>query len=482
MINQDECEVFPELNKPDLILHSTKLKDEPWIICNANQIRLIQSARISEYNLQANYVLAGNIDFENKDFTSIGDFTGTFDGNGKTISNVNIVSEGSGTTNIGFFQKIGSPIRPGRVTNLIIEQADLTIPSSVTSVVNAGILTGLVEHEDSVISAVTIRSSAVFGNKSVSVVQNLGGLVGSVKNGTIINARVNTSVSNGGASDDRMGGLVGNVVNDGMIQNSVSTGDVSNGGGGEDRMGGLVGEFAGKSIDRSIASGNVFSGGDAIDVMGGLIGLQEGLRENKFENCIATGDVHSGDAKIMVSMLPVCGVGMGHKCPNQNALGGLVGYVAGCLVDTPAQQITSYALGSLLSLGDSLGGLFGCFDSTSSHTNVENLYWNQQTSGLMAAIGNSPCLGNDGCTDQTTFQLVSATSLTNFNSPLWSYGNTSQYPGLTFTNEAGQTCTVRPIVTSGLDTNISAEFTICPDQINSNSFHPMCKTKPSGCP
>ena len=578
-ISQNDCENFPQLNKADSMVRADRLQNKPWIICNANQLKLIQSLTSSVYDVQDEYILARNIDFGGKDVTPIDNFIGTFDGNGRTISNFTIVSE---TPTIGFFQQIGSASASGRVINLVIAQATIKVTSS-TATIYAGILAGRLQHKDSVISDVTISSGSVSGDTTSTHAHYLGGLIGHADNGTIINGSAHISVvnggfefdrmgglvgqsegsatidnstatgnvsngdagadfmgglvgetggtsmvqnsiatgnvshgdvgddrmgglvgltygqskidnstatgnvSNGGADSDRMGGLVGFTYGQSKIDNSSATGNVSNGGAGSDRMGGLVGEFREKSnIRRSIASGDVFSGGVDIDVMGGLIGLQQNS-QNKFEDCIATGDVELGDGTETATELDSCGMNNGYVCGTKNALGGLVGYVPGCSAragGTGAMQLRSYALGNVKSSGDSLGGVFGCFTS-SVLTNITDLYWNSQTSGLSStAIGNSnqTCSSTDGCTSHVTFQLISATNLPNFNSSTWNYGNNAEYPGLIFTSTMGQTCTVRPIVTSGSDTKTSAEFTICPVQVNVDSFHPMCRAKPLGCP
>ena len=279
----------------------------------------------------------------------------------------------------------------------------------------------------------TITSSTAMGavSQGGDDVDYMGGLVGQKQSGTIISSTATGAVSQGEGDSDSMGGLVGRQSNSGMIRNSTASGDVSQGGDASDNMGGLVGrQTTGTTIEDSIASGDVSDGGNAVDNMGGLVGFQS-VPASKAQSSLSLGSVLNGGG-------------------GSNRLGGLIGEAV----------------------------------SGSSKT---NLYWNTQTSGLTVDVGSGTC---GSCSNQTTAQLIQATSFTGLNTPTsmptagpWDFGTTSQYPGLTFTS-GDQTCTLRPVLTSAASTSTTtaAEFEICPDAEDADSFHPTCRAKPTGCP
>ena len=418
------------------------------LICQADQ--LSDTNAYIRSNLGQRYLLGKDITLSGS-FTPIGTITGLFDGGGHTISDLMI---SSGSVNVGFFGQIASG---SVVKNLNFQDPSVSFTGTVAA--NIGVLagdsSGRIENVN-----VTGNTARVSGNTMNPNSQSVGGLVGQQTNGTIISSMASGNVSNGGSEKDYMGGLVGRQ-NGGTIENSTASGDVSNGGSEKDSMGGLVGWQSNGGMTRnSIASGDVSQGGDGGDRMGGLFGRQT---TGTIEDSIASGDVSDGgDA-------------------NDN-MGGLVGLQS--FPSSIAQS--SLSLGSVLDgggqSGDQLGGLMG-----EAVVGIRtNLYWNTQTSGLAVGVRTGSC---GSCFDRSTAALTQATSLTGLNTPTsatagpWNFGTTSQYPGLTFTS-GDQTCIVRPVLTSAASTSTTtnAEFAICPDAVDADSFHPMCRAKPTGCP
>ena len=115
----------------------------------------------------------------------------------------------------------------------------------------------------------------------------LGGLVGYNEEGSISNCYATGSIS-GGNYSGRLGGLVGyNYF--GSISNCYATGNVS---GGEDsyELGGLMARNSGGSISNCYATGNV-SGGFGSEHLGGLVGCNNG----SIINCYATGSISGED-------------------------------------------------------------------------------------------------------------------------------------------------------------------------------------------
>ena len=88
-----ECTFFGDLNQPDQMVRSSK-DGEPWVICIGEQLSLIGT---DSYPLTDNYILAEDLDAEGEELPPMGDesraFTGTFDGNGRRITNFQIPAE-----------------------------------------------------------------------------------------------------------------------------------------------------------------------------------------------------------------------------------------------------------------------------------------------------------------------------------------------------------------------------------------------------
>ena len=178
-------------------------------------------------------------------------FTGTFDGQGKTISNL-FINRGS-TGNVGLFGDVGLG---GSVQNVGLEDPVVTGTGNFVSV------GGLVGDNGGRISACYVSGGTVTGSRDV------GGLVGG-NEGTISACYVlGGTVTGTGSVFGSVGGLVGN--NDGTITVSyVSGGTVT--GTGNFGIGGLVGLNDGP-ITASYVSGGTVTG----STVGSLVGWNTG--------------------------------------------------------------------------------------------------------------------------------------------------------------------------------------------------------------
>ena len=242
-----------------------------------------------------------------------------------------------------------------------------------------------------------LRSSAT-GNVSVLVDlgssighQNVGGLVGSNINSTIVDSHATGNVT---VSDniESVGGLVGLnntglfVTPSALISNSYATGDVT---GGRSSIGGLVGQNAETSrIVDSYATGNVkannstqnigglvgwnnagtISGSHASGTVtasgvsvGGLVGNNGGAAAS-ITNSYATGDVNGGPVSQGVGGLAGSNSG---TISGSHATGNVRGEIAGGLVGGNAGLITdSFSSGNVFG-SYAAGGLVGQMDGGS---------------------------------------------------------------------------------------------------------------------
>ena len=197
----------------------------------------------------------------NPGFTPIGDgttgFTGTFDGNGFTISNLYI--NRASTDNIGLFGVVGSG---GEVKNV-------------------GLVDVYVKGDDRTGGLVGSSSGTInycYTTGTVSGINRTGGLVGE-NNSSITNCYATGNTTGTGSY---AGGLVG--FNSYTITNSYATGNVT---GVQAKGGGLVGQNNG-TITNCYATGNVI--GTRQDI-GGLVG--DNPNGSSISNCYTTGNITS---------------------------------------------------------------------------------------------------------------------------------------------------------------------------------------------
>ncbi len=190
--------------------------DETWTaITNATELKAIENDMAGKYYLANDITLNG--DFQAIGWLDSGDtaFTGTFDGNGKTVSGLTIASG----SNNGLFA-----INGGTIKNLTVKDASVTVSTQ------GGIIAG-VNNKDGVISNCTVSDSIVAGTfyseYSISYRYwlnygyQVGGIVG-LNKGTVYQCVNNNTDVRGWLE---VGGIVG--CNTGKVSQCVSSGDIN---------------------------------------------------------------------------------------------------------------------------------------------------------------------------------------------------------------------------------------------------------------
>jgi uncharacterized repeat protein (TIGR02543 family) len=236
--------VYRADNGGQLVLVQAGSADAPFLIHDETDLRRVgrgaeNPAGFTNWTLSAHYRLMADIILTQDEWTRIGDnpalpnnpdeFTGTFDGNGKIITGLEIDKVGNEAQ--GMFGIIGTG---GVVRNLGL--VDVNIAGHV----------------------------------------HVGGVAGySEVGGTIENCYVTGTVSGFSA----VGGLIG--MNNGIVRNSYATAAVD----GNTFVGGLLGQNY-DTIENSYSTGNIT--GEAI--VGGAAGLNEGTMRNTYATGIVTGD------------------------------------------------------------------------------------------------------------------------------------------------------------------------------------------------
>lgn len=285
--------------------------------------------------LAKNYRLTADLDLAGVDFPGLGSaqapFTGTFDGQGYTLSNL----KRTGTDNVGFV----NVLRGGTVKNLTLKHVTVSGQRNVGAVV--GWSQAALDSVEPGSSAAGLVDGCAVRDGSVSGAVHVGGLVG--LNGA--DADTDAALSVAGSvyqcsadvtlwgSGEKIGGLVG--ANQGNVTHSSAIGTVN--APAAAMVGGLAGDNPGSVYD-SFARGNVTGG----NVVGGLVGSSAG----KVQRVYALGDVQG-----------------------QSTVGGLAG--------TLYEADTAVAGGSVTGadyVGTLAGSLSGRLVGAASQITVKNAY------------------------------------------------------------------------------------------------------------
>ena len=202
-------------------------------------------------DMTLNCTLADNIDLTGKDWTPIGtsfgnSYTGTFDGNGKTITGLTVTGSDRYTGLFGFIK--------GTVKNVVLTEINITSGTFVGGV--AGWSFGG-----------NIENCSVSGSVSGS---DVGGVVGYQQGGSITGCSSSATVK----GTQRAGGVAGTTNSGATLPACYATGDVTveNDGTSNAWAGGVVGSNAYSTVIACYAAGNVSGTGSGTIHVGGVTG------------------------------------------------------------------------------------------------------------------------------------------------------------------------------------------------------------------
>ena len=292
-------------------------------LCSCSDLNLTRG------NLSGSYQLQNAIDCsatstwnDYAGFTPIGTngarFTGSFDGQGFNISNLNI-----NLTSTDFVGLFGAVDSGGSILNTGLVNVNITGHDYV------GALAGMIVYGR------INNSLAVGGNVTGNI--RVGGLVGD-NYANISNSYTALDVFSKGSSASSIGGFVGELLG-GFINYSFATGNVKSYG---SRVGGLVGSLSSpSSIMFSYSTGNV----NASSTVGGLVGFADGTSGGRILNSYSTSNVTAGSS---------------------GGAAGLLGFQQNSL-----EINNSYARGNVSSGGGTNGGLVA---SAQISTKIDNSY------------------------------------------------------------------------------------------------------------
>jgi hypothetical protein len=257
------------------------------------QIQTVQDLQNIQNNLAGNYCLANNIDASSTatwnsgaGFIPIGNstspFTGSFDGQGHTISGLTISYSSNSTANVGLFGTIAGSAQLSNIglTNVSIKAE---MPGGYVGALSGGV-------EGAAISNCYVTGSVASSGSVPGPSTAIGGLVGFLDIGSIDQSYSTASVSTSSGTWSGVGGLVGFNNVSGTVSKSFSTGIINNTGYSFYGVGGFVGQNYGGITDSYSAS--TVNGGSSNYGIGGFVGSNTG---GGIDQAYATGAV-SGSA------------------------------------------------------------------------------------------------------------------------------------------------------------------------------------------
>ncbi|MCI5133887.1 MAG: hypothetical protein D3920_02210, partial [Candidatus Electrothrix sp. AW2] len=294
------------------------------------EVAITSCAELQNINnyLAGTYYLANNIDCagfdsgDGKGFMPIGNetmpFTGTFNGQGYTISNL-LIDRPDQTYYVGLFGFAGKHdgSAGAEISHVNLTGLEITGNSHVGGLFGQLYYSTVIDvHSEGYVQGVAAlgglggdaRYSTITNVSSSGLVDGYyGGSLSRIFYGGLLGGNEKTELSCSSSDADvvgnyRVGGLVGH--NSGTVRSSFATGMVQ----GLYRVGGLAGENVGGTISDCFSTGNVngFSGSHEL---GGLVGLQ--YQSNAvIENSYATGEVTGG----VTNMKGVLGMKMAGTC------------------------------------------------------------------------------------------------------------------------------------------------------------------------
>ena len=219
-----------KVTKATSALNGAGTEENPYEISTLEELKFFRNqvnAGNSTYDASGVYVeLTASIDLQNENWTPIGTngddatrFSGIFNGNGCTISNL-YISQEAGYHAAGFFGAID-----GTVENLIIDGASVTSLSSGVATVNGtSAAVGSMPYGGT-INNVHVKNATINGNRYVAGI--VGYAKGTVTNCSIENVTINAVPDNlTGSYDngDKVGGIVGYCNGDVTITNNTLSG------------------------------------------------------------------------------------------------------------------------------------------------------------------------------------------------------------------------------------------------------------------
>lgn len=370
---------------------------DPFLICTAAQLNAIgpRAADLNKkFKLLSDISLAA---YTGTQFNMIGttggtNFTGTFDGNGHTISNLTL--SGYPDTAVGLF---------GTTSGFSVMIKDLTLTGvSVTASFagggSVGALIGI--HSTGTVQNCRVTTGTVRQTAAIAS-QYVGGAIGRVSGGTVtaVSSGVSIAVNNRALAT---GGVIGQLA-----VASASTGlkfsGIINTSQTSTKTGGLVGDLVATTISDSSSTGSV---GSAVgNGIGGLAGSTSGNTE--IHTSFSSGNV-TGNATSIGGLVGQLGSTAGHgifDSYSQSTVTGSgstadVGGIAG-LISGGVPYIQNTYVTGVISFGTNVGAIVG--SDPSNLATYNHNFWDADINPTLSAIASGGAGGTN--TGETTANM-----------------------------------------------------------------------------
>ena len=366
-------------------LTGSGMEEDPYKIATADDLLEFADKVNNQGQTSAWAVLTADIDLssvcgpELNDGTSwepIGNsestaYTGTFNGDGHTISGLYI-------NNSAYYQGLFGRVNGGTVKDLTVSGnvSGNWYVGGVVGYNNGGTVTGCIFSGSGSVSGSKDYVGGVVGYNDGGSVENcynigevsgnsyVGGVVGYSSGGISASASVTNCYNTGKVSGSIwVGGVVGSN-NNGNVENCYNTGEVSGTG-----VGGVVGGNDSGTAKNcyNIGDVSVVSGGESV---GGVVGLNRGS-SSTVENCYNIGKV-SGTRNYAGGVVGWNDSGTVKNCYNTGNINGIVSYVGGVVGDNSGTVENCYNTGSVSGnryvggvVGDNSGRVTNCYNTGS---------------------------------------------------------------------------------------------------------------------
>lgn len=262
-------------------------KENPYLISNARELESITE-------LDKCYKLTQDIDMTGVKHTPIGKdienpFTGTFDGNHHTISNVEMESD---SVIIGF---VGRLVENGEVKNLTLDGVKIQMTGDNGNDMYAGGIVGF-NLEASIVGC-NLKGKIVVEGQASSKRLYVGGIVVANEKGMVKrcsnNAKIELENLDGSISGSFIAGIVSH--NRGIINECKNQGDITvSSAKGDIVIAGVVGMGDAETIKDCFNEGTIKASGNNQVHIGGIAG--EIMESQKIQECFNVGKVEIGNA------------------------------------------------------------------------------------------------------------------------------------------------------------------------------------------
>ena len=378
------------------------------LINNEAMIEITTPEELQAMTGGKSYILMNDIDLTGFSWDPILDFSGYFDGNNHTISNLNITKTFEDEqAYVGLF---GSA-RGAVIKNINLENVNMVI--SLRTYVNGGYNIYLGGVVGSVNEYTRIYNVNITGNFSANNSTNgssyIGGISGFVHGSTIMrNVTVTASLSSStGNNSSEIGGVVGHLSNRSLIENAHTHVTII----GKNNNGGIAGSMDYSTLKK--VSSEVAITGNAHN--GGIVGyVGQSTIEYAYANATITNTDYANAGVVGYSSNTNINYVYAHVVFTQNTYnwgrGSVVGYVSD---NTTIKEAYASSYGTMDNQFGSIGVL-----NTGNNNELINVY----------------SLINDGYS--TVKQLTDIQTLieSSWDATIWDFANTDTYGNPTFVN------------------------------------------------